>query len=127
MKKLFYIVILFSFLTHCIAAECDWKTIEEKDGKFIYSKECNIKVGQLVKEMALKDEQIVKLNKVIELKDLMILKGDERIELWRATTYKLEDRLISQDKWSNRKDWLYFAGGIIVTIAVGVANSYARK
>ena len=107
-------------------AKCDWSTITKADGIYLYSVSCHKEVGKLVKEQKLRREQVAKLNKAISLKDLSINKAEERIVNWRDTTYVLEKRLQTQRKWSRYNDWMYFGGGIFMTVlsawAIGQVN-----
>lgn len=80
-----------------------------------------------MQEQKLREEQVSKLNDSIKLKDLAITKADERIELWKDTTYKLEDRLIKHDKYARKNDWMLFGGGILTTILTGWAIGQATK
>ena len=56
-----------------------------------------------------------------------VLSQSDRIELWRDTTYKLEDRLIKHDKYAKKNDWLLFGGGILTTILTGWAIGQVNK
>lgn len=106
---------------------CDWSTIKKVDSIYHYTKECNLEVGRLVQEAEKRRQQVDKLNKSIELKDLAIDKAEQRVELWKNTSYKLEDRLIKHDKWSKRNDWILFGGGMLTAILTGWAIGQASK
>jgi hypothetical protein len=109
------------------ALACDWSEIAQNGETYIYPKDCHIKVGKLIKEAELRKEQVEELNKTITLKDLALTKADERIVNWRDTTYKLEERIMKQRKWSAYNDYLYFGGGVILTILSGWAIGQAAK
>jgi len=106
---------------------CDWSTIKKVGNIYQYSKECNLAVGKLVRDSKLSQERTDKLNKALDLKDLALSKSDERIVLWRKTSYKLEDRLIKHDKYSSAKGWLLFGSGILTTILTGWAIGQAVR
>jgi len=98
-----------------VMADCDFSTIKETDQGYLYSQECHRQVGKLVKDEAERKEQIAKLNKSIELKDLVIDKQEERIKLWMDSTEKMEDRVNSIEKWKSTNQWLYFGLGVVTT------------
>ena len=108
-------------------ADCNWSSTEKVAGKHSYSKDCHIEVGKLVKEQKQRVEQVAKLNKSLTLKDLAISKQSARIDLWRDTSYKLEDRLIKHDRYAKKNDWLLFGGGILTTILTGWAIGQVNK
>jgi hypothetical protein len=124
----FLSLILSLLLTFQVFAECDFSTIKQIDANtFSYSRDCHLLVGQLVRDEAARKQQIELLNQSISLKDLAISKADERTELWRQTSYKLEDRLITQDKYQNYTKWGYFAMGSLAVILGGWAAGQASK
>ncbi len=127
LKKFISFVIINCFLISVCFSECDWKKIVPQGDSFLYPKECHLKVEQLLDDVKIREEQIAKLNKALDLKDLVIAKAEERTELWRGTAYKMEDRLIAQEKWSSKSGWVYFGLGVITTVAAGFAISYAAK
>jgi len=109
-------------------AECDFSTITESNGKYIYSTECHKKVGKLVKDKADRAKQVEKLNKSIEVKDLVIDKQEQRIQLWMGTTEKLENRVNSIDRWKGANQWLYFGLGVVATsLSIWLASEAIKK
>ena len=116
MKKIISSFITILFISNPVFA-CDFsKDIQKtEDGSYTYTKDCHITVGKTVKKLGLKEQQVDKLEEVIELKDLAIVKGHERIDLWMNTSFKLEDRVNTIDRLKERNKWLYFGLGIIVT------------
>jgi len=114
MKHLLMIFLSFLLCFQSLA-ECDWKTIQEVDSKFVYTKECHLKVADLVKNEKFRTEQVAELNKAIDLKDLALDKADQRVILWRAETYKQNDALEKAYKVSELTKWLYFGLGIVGT------------
>lgn len=129
MKKLFKMLLIMCMIVsiNLSYADCNWSSIEEVEGGYLYSTDCHIKVGKLVKESKLREEQVKELNKTIELKDLSLSKANERIDNWRNTTYELEDRIMKQRKWSIYNDYLYFGGGIALTILSAWAFGQVNK
>lgn len=111
MRHLLLVLIVFQ----SAFATCDWSKIEKsKDGNFIYSPELHLCVGVLVENEKNRIAQIEHLNKSLELKDLAIQKTEDRAEMWRTTSYSLEDRINSQQKYSVYRDWLFFGLGTLV-------------
>ena len=94
---------------------CDFKTgiTKVSDSSFLYNKPCHLEVGRLVEESKIRKKQVADLNKSLTLKDLAITKADARIDLWKATTYKLEDRMLRQKKFSKFNDTFMFGSGIL--------------
>jgi hypothetical protein len=121
MKKFISILLLVSFLSHSAMAECDFSTgiIPNGTGAYTYSKECHIKVGQLIEDNKTKDQQITLLNKAIELKDLALTKSDERVKLWMDTSTQLEERLNKVDQLRSSNNFLYFGLGLLTVVATG--------
>ena len=126
-NKFISLFLIICFSCSICFADCDWKTIKaQPDGTFTYTQDCHLKVGELVKEAQLREEQVKKLNEAIALQDLEISKLQDRINLWKDTTYKLEDKLISNNNWGDYSKSLYFGLGVLTTVlsgyAVGAAN-----
>lgn len=109
------------------SAGCDWSSIKKEGSEYIYSKECHIAVGESVKTGVLKTDQIDKLKKSIEFKDIALSKSIERVELWKETSYKMEDRLIKHDKYAKNSGWIMFGGGILTTILTAWAVGQVTK
>lgn len=116
MKALISSVLATIFITNPVLA-CEFsKDIQKNaDGSYTYTKGCHVEVGKTFKKLDLKEKQVDKLEEVIELKDLAIVKGHERIDLWMNTSFKLEDRVNTIDRLKERNKWLYFGLGIVVT------------
>jgi hypothetical protein len=124
----FLSLILSLLLTFQVFAECDFSTIKQIDANtWAYQKDCHLLVGQLVRDESARKQQVELLNQSISLKDLAISKADERTELWRNTSYKLEDRLITQDKYQSYTRWGYFALGAAAVVLGGWAAGQASK
>ena len=99
------VLLLFPVLSW---SNCDWKNIEEKEGKYIYSEECHVKVGKTVKKAERQE-------KIITLQDLTINKYDERLELWINHSDKLEKRVTDMERFKELHSTLYFIGGVLFT------------
>jgi hypothetical protein len=95
-------------------ANCNPKTIKQKDGVFIYPVECHIEFGKLRAVEPERKKQIEHLNNSLKLKDLALNLAEERVENWKETSYKLEDKLLKYEKNSERTKWIYFGLGILV-------------
>ena len=100
-------------------ADCDFSkdVTKTKDG-YLYSADCHKEVGRHVQVEEKRKEQVEKLEKALELKDLAIVTSHERIELWRDTSFKLEDRVNAIENLKEKNKWIYFGLGILV---MGVA------
>lgn len=120
MKKLNSLLLLL-LIPSIALGECDFSTGITKlpEGNFQYTKECHIAVGNLVQSNATKDKQIADLNQAIDLKNLAISKSDERIVLWRDSTFKLEDRINTISSLQSSSNWLYFGLGAITVMGAG--------
>ena len=128
MKSLI-IFILICLLSQSVFADCDWKTgITEGPNKtFIYNEACHQKVGQLVQDSLVKDEQISKYAEAIKLKDLAIQASDQRVMLWQKTADDELDRLNKISADQKRSDWLYFGLGILTMVGAGYVASRAYR
>lgn len=116
MRQSLISVLVFSLISNSAYAICDSKDIQkQEDGSYRYSKECHNEVGKTFGALEKREQQVEKLEKVIELKDLSLDKSYERIEMWRDTTYKLEDRVNTMEQMKKNNEVLYFILGIAVT------------
>jgi hypothetical protein len=117
MNKLTSIFVISAFLSNVALADCNFKTdiVEQKDGTFIYTEECHIKVGEMKQDLEIAQDQIKDYKKAIELKDLAITRADERADKWMNVAYKLEDRMSTIDDLRSRNQWLYFGFGVGLT------------
>lgn len=110
-----YICMAMAFNSTAYAI-CDSKDIQkQEDGSYKYSKECHTEVGKTFNALEKREQQVEKLEKVIELKDLSLDKSYERIDMWRETTYKLEDRVNTMEEMKKNNEVLYFILGMAVT------------
>lgn len=99
------------------ANDCDFKKDIQKldEENYKYTTDCHKEVGKRVKKLILKEKQVEKLEEVIELKDIAIVKGHERTELWMQTSYKLEDRVNAAERIKEKQQWYWFVLGVVVT------------
>jgi len=74
------------------------------------------KARELEKAEAERQVQVDRLSKSITLKDLALDKADQRMMNWRDESYNQHERLLKQQKLAKYNDWLYFGGGIGLTI-----------
>ena len=109
------------------SAGCNWASITKSGSEYLYSKECHVEVGESVKKGILKTEQIGKLKQSIEFKDIALSKSTERVELWKKTSFKMEDRLIKHDKYAKNSGWVMFGGGILTTLLTAWAVGQVTK
>jgi hypothetical protein len=117
MKKLMSIVLAASlFVSGTAMAECKWaEGIKKEADGYLYSPECHARVGVVVKDNDDLKVEVTNLRKSIELKDLALVKADERVMLWRNESYEQFERLQKQSELANRNQYLWFALGIVVT------------
>lgn len=117
MKRMLIAVICMSLAFNSTAfALCDSKDIiKQEDGSYKYSKECHLEVGKTFGALEKREKQVEKLEKALELKDLALDKSYERIDMWRDTTYKLEDRVNTMEEMKKNNEVLYFILGMAVT------------
>jgi len=116
MKKIIFLIIL-CLLSNSAFAECDFATGVSKtpSGTYEYTKECHIFVGKTIQDNDTKTQQVEKLNKALDLKDLALEKSDQRAQLWRDTSFKLEDDVQKMNSYRNTNQWINFGLGILVT------------
>ena len=81
---------------------------------YLYKVDCHVDYGRLRKAEPLYKEQVKELKKSIEMKDLALKYSNERIENWKKTTYKLEDKMFKLEKNNEKIKWIYFGLGIAV-------------
>lgn len=105
--------ILLFLLPSIVMAECEWKSIERTEQGFLYSAECHQRVGKMVKDEKLREEQVEELNQTIKLKDLALDTNVQRADLWRKTSFDLEDRLFKIENNNERNKWIYFGLGFL--------------
>jgi hypothetical protein len=120
MFKFIKVFILCMCINTSLFADCDWSEIKQVGENFLYPKDCHILVGQMSKELQDRRQQVDLLNKSIDLKDLALQKSDERVNVWRTTSYTLEDRLQKQETFTNWTKWGYFVMGAAAIVCGGL-------
>lgn len=125
MTKFISAILVLMLASNICLADCDFSVGIKPlpDGGFEYSKECHLKVGQLVQDNATKDQQISDLTKAISLKDLAIKDSDSRVALWEKTSDDEQTRLVKMESDQKMSDWLYFGLGALTVIGTGFALS----
>lgn len=116
-------------LCNSALADCDFSTgiTKQSDGKFLYLKECHIAVGQMKIDLDAANVQLEEYRKAIDLKDLALVKTNERSNLWMDTTFKLQDRMNTVDSLKSKNEIIYFGVGILFTgLAVWGAGQLAH-
>jgi hypothetical protein len=123
--KMLSILLALCMVSNTAFADCNFSTdiTKQADGTYSYTKECHIKVGQLVQDNKTKDQQISDLNQAITLKDLAITKSDQRAQMWMDTSFKLEDDVQKMNKFKSDNQWIYFGLGVLTVFAAGMATS----
>lgn len=137
-------------MTQNALAVCDWSTgIKElPDGNYSYSKDCHGEVGVIGKALKSTKEALeerkneaealrsevkeltnsnTKVKKSLDLKDLALDRADTIALKWRDETYNQHERLLKQEKLAQTNNWLYFGGGIGLTILSVWAAGQLRK
>jgi len=114
MSKILIIIMLMVSLP--AYGSCDFSLgIKEIEGGYLYTPECHREVGKKLLDLKDREKQIELYKEVINLKDLQISKEQQRADLWKNTAFKLEDRMVSIQRFDRWEDWLYFGAGVFVT------------
>lgn len=130
MKKLIAMAMIVLSLSNVALADCDFSTgiSKNQDGSYTYTKDCHIKVGEMRRDLDAANVQIVEYKKVIELKDLALVKANERADLWMNTSFKLQDRMNVIDEMKSKNQWLMFGLGVLTTgVAAYALNQTLRR
>lgn len=119
--------ILLILLPYFVFAECDFKTILKQKDKFVYSRDCHLKVGEIKLRLDNKEKETFNLRKIIDFKNLIIKDYKERSELWRRESEKLDEKLLVIKKEKERNKWYYFLmGSILTTINIYVSTKLRK-
>lgn len=118
MKKFVSVAILVAILSQSAFAECNFKTdiTKNDDGSYRYPRECHLKVGEMKQDNEIKDAQIADYKKAIELKDLALVKTEERADKWMNTAIKMEDKLLKVEDLQSKNNTLHFGLGVATAI-----------
>lgn len=122
-------IILFALMFQALDSfsACNFSTIQKTEQGYLYSKECHIEVGRLVKSEPLYKVEITSLRKTIELKDLRINKEVARAEMWRKTAIDVEKSYNMRKNMSDIQKYLYMGLGVIVSGGAIYAGSKISK
>ncbi len=129
MKRLPKIAAIIALHINSVAmASCDFATgIERTNAGYIYSSSCHQEVGQIVSEVKDRRTQVQLLNDAIILKEQAIEAERARAELWRKTSFEVEDRLRTIENNRHDRDFLYLGAGVLLTIGAAWAMGAASK
>ena len=120
MKKLISIITIMCFSSLSVGS-CEWKNIKDNGNKtYTYGLDCHLEVGKLVQDSKIKDQQIADYLKAISLKDEALKAADKRATLWNNTASDLEGRLQKIDSLERFNAILYFGGGILAAVLIGI-------
>ena len=145
-----YLLILCFLLNQTALAACNWSTdiVKVDANTYQYTKECHGEVGVIGKalkstkaalEERKKESEALRaeinelsaangnVKKSLELKDLALQKSDEIAIKWKDEAYNQHERLLKQEKLAKKNNWLYFGGGIGLTILSIWAAGQVRK
>ena len=110
----FLLIFIFSFN---LFAECNIKTdIVRKDNFVAYSYDCHQMVGKLIQDEKDRKDQIVALNESLKFKDLEIKFSEKQSELWQNEAENQYKIIQNYSKYNKYQNWMYFGGGIGLTI-----------
>jgi curli biogenesis system outer membrane secretion channel CsgG len=114
-RQVLAVLLSLSLAAPASASECKTEEIKKNaDGSFTYSKECHVRVGEVVGELDLRREEVKLLRG--SLKDLSVGYDiqQKRAEDWLQTSLKLEDTIQRQKRISDLEKWLWFGAGILL-------------
>lgn len=116
MKKFIAFVILITFIPSAFA-ECDFSTGISKleDGRFAYSRECHIAVGEMKQDLEKTKVQLGEYKKAIELKDLALTKSNQNTQLWMDTSLNLQGKFNTVESYKTQNQYLAFGIGVLFT------------
>jgi hypothetical protein len=119
------ILLLFSSVG---LADCKWSEgVKEQADGYLYTPECHKKVGKVVTDLEDREEQVNLLKEALTYQKEATEGERKRAELWRDTTFKLEDRMTTIERWKKYNDWMYFGFGVLVTGVSAWAIGQAAK
>lgn len=126
MKKLLINMIALTIFSNVAMADCDYtKIVKNNDGTYTYSAELHVCVGKMKQDLDISTQQNSNLIKSLSLKDLALDKANQRADLWKDSTFKLEDRINSIDSLQKKNDWMFFGLGVVTVLAAGYVASRA--
>lgn len=125
-KSILFLLILVSSLNSF--AVCDNTDIKKNDdGSYTYGKECHLEVGRTFKELDIRKQQIGEMRDALILKDSLTAKLEERNQLWMDTSFKLNDKIQSYERYKSDNQWMIFGLGVLTTVLAGFALGQAAR
>lgn len=126
MKKLISSLIIISFASNVAFANCDFSKgiTENPDHTYTYTEVCHLQVGLNSKKLELSLLQIKDLREALIAESEALKIANQRVELWKATSNKLEVKVNQMEELKSRNEKLYFIGGFLLGI---LAYSLAKK
>lgn len=125
---IFLSAIITFHLNSTALAACDFSTgITQTEKGFLYTPDCHREVGRISKENEDRKEQAELYRKALDLKDIAMDAQRERADMWRDTSFKLEDKLSSIERFKRNNELLYFGLGVVLTVGAGWAVGQAAK
>lgn len=117
--------IMFFVLSTNVIADCDFSAgiSSGPNNTHIFTEDCYLKVGQLVQDVKVKEQQIIDYTKAIQLKDLAITNADSRTALWTKTAEDAQDRMNRLSTDQNRNDWIMFGLGALTVLGAGFMSA----
>lgn len=126
MRNLIAILITITFSFNVAFANCDFATgiTENADSTYTYTLGCHLRVGQDQERLRIS----LLLNKTLEQalkeeKEALAI-ANKRIELWKSTSEKLEDKVVKMEKLQKKNGKLMLIGGFVLGV---LAYSLIKK
>ncbi len=118
MKNFLISLITITFVANPVLA-CNWSEDVSKnsDGSYNYTKECHIKVGEVVETNEIQKKQIENFNQIIDHKDNVIDLHRKRVKNWKETSKELEEHVNMLQATKGADDWVWFGLGVLATSA----------
>lgn len=114
-KRLIILICTLQIANPLWACEFSQDIQRNEDGTYTYTRDCHVEVGKKLDELDIRLLQIEDLKSSLDLKDMALDKAEDRIELWRDTSFKLEDRVNKIEQYKSEQQWWWFALGVVVT------------
>jgi len=129
MKQILAMILMLAVTCQiALADNCDYsKIVDNGNGTYTYSKQLNLCVGNMVKDLNAANQQVLAYQQAISLKDLALTDASKQATTWRDTSFGLQDKLTAIDTIESRNKIIYFTLGILVSgMAVYGASALAR-
>jgi hypothetical protein len=105
------------------AYSCDFSSIKQIDGGFLYPPECHRTVGNAMQERKLLKQENEELRKAITFKDLAINEANVRADTFQKVAMDNTERMHAMSSSSQIKDILTFSGGVVSGLALGIIST----